>query len=420
MIVTPLQAYQEASLERKLETGFMSILRYAELLTEEAIRNHRQGKFYHTKDNLKKFFANQRSVEGLYAVGDDLYWQEGLTRGGDRPGVIHIEEGAFILQTLGFPTSTILTYIGHDYEEDKAKDVKHLNELRKNNPLASMPGFDKDIARICQVLSDNHMFIAKQLKHAVGKDDHEHKYYNVKSQSIQAQLDRMWRSTSEKDLKKVIKEVDDGFREMRGEGKKAPEIMTLLNRNSYIYHKYVNHMANEVKRILKHDAEGEYANEQQARDLITAKAMDGLHNSLDIKYSNSQRRTRRVVKEYEILRLTEMFPELMDDKMRLLHYGLMERLIQHVDDYHRFLNIPSTDDKDEIKQYQHKMEAKLKEDPNATGYKDLKMMRRHEEKVHEIGQEIERKGYRELLSDYKRSGRPEEILNKLYLPEQAA
>jgi len=101
MIVTPLQAYQEASLERKLETSFRSILGYAAALTEESIRNHRRGKFYHPKDSLEKFFTSQRAVDGLYAVGDDPYWQEGLTRGGDRPGVIHIEEGAFIHRGRG-------------------------------------------------------------------------------------------------------------------------------------------------------------------------------------------------------------------------------------------------------------------------------------------------------------------------------
>jgi len=298
--------------------------------------------------------------------------------------------------------------------------VKELNELRRTNPLAQMPGFDEDIARLCQTLSDNHMFIAKQLKHTVGKDDLKHKHYNVKSQTIQAQLDRMWRGVSEKDLKKVIEEVDDGFRQMRREGKKGPEIMTLLNRNSYIYHKYVNHMANETKQILKENSGGRYTNEQQAKDLITTKAMDGLHNSLDLEHSDSQRRTRRIVKEYEILRLTEMFPDLMDDKMRLLHYGLMEMLIQHVDNYHSFLNIPDTGDKDELKHYQRKMESKLEEDPDAIGYKDLKMMRRHEKKVHEIGQEIERKGYRGQVYDYKRSDETEETLSKVYLPDRAA
>ncbi|MFP4524336.1 MAG: hypothetical protein ACLFO2_03425 [Candidatus Woesearchaeota archaeon] len=420
MIARPLQAYQEAPLERKLEASFRSILRHAEPLTEEAVRNHRQRRFYHTKRSLGKFFNSQQTIDGFYALSDDLYWQEGITRGGNRPGVIHIEEGAFILQTLGFPTNTILTYIGHDYEEDKAKDVKHLNELRRTNPLARMPGFDEDIARLCQTLSDNHMFIAKQLKHTIGRDDPERKYYNVKSQTIQAQLDRMWRSVSEKDLKKVIEEVDDGFRQMRREGKKGPEIMTLLNRNSYIYHKYVNHMANETKRIVKEDSKGTYTSEQQAKDLITAKAMDGLHNSLDLEHSDSQRRTRRMVKEYEILRLTEMFPELMDDKMRVLHYGLMEMLMKHVDNYHSFLNIPDTDDKDELKTYQREMESKLEEDPDAVGYKDLKMMRRHEEKVHEIGREIERKGYKGLLSDYKRSGDAEETLDNIHLTNRAA
>ena len=128
MIVSPLkasslQAYREASYGDGLEASLREMMAAARPLTDEATRNHRLGGTpYHTEESLRRFFREEL-VEPLSLMAEDPYRRKNITRGGNRPGFVHIETGALILQAFGFPNSTVLTYIGHDFEEDSAEDA---------------------------------------------------------------------------------------------------------------------------------------------------------------------------------------------------------------------------------------------------------------------------------------------------------
>ncbi len=420
-----LTAYEHAPVNRELETVIRFINSQGVGATNIATERHRADEDYlHTSDEVKPFFKTKKSRDSFSTMSDAYI---AIGRGGNIPAINHLFYVAWGLQTLQFPESSVILSHIHDHGEDTVgetltegpKDKAHLQkiiQLNKHyheNPLVKM-GYDPQTAMSGNVLSDDHMFVVKQLRNFYLEKNK--KMRNIQSRHIRRQFDEMLDVIDHPRLIKIVNQDKNKFLEYIASGSTGTQALKMINRNSIIYPLYTQSILDYADETFKRKDIGDEEKLNIVLDLAAVKTKDCIHNSIDDEFMNHQRRTRRIVKEYEIIMMVEkLLPKVVEhpdyEKLEYLHYTLLEIHHNKLNNYATHINIqrPTENDKsyrDRIRKEQRQRIEKYREqgligagleerDVPLIGYRDPKMMKRHEAKILEI------KGLRPKDLEYK-------------------